>query len=757
MDVVVDPLGDQREDVELAVGELRERSGRARPRRAWASSVTACASAWSSTTSPAATARRACSTRSRPGALDEVAAGAVAQRGQRRVVVLRHRQHHDPHLGMVLGEPAVDLQPGAVGRGGRRAARTSGAASRDQVGTWSARCASPTSSMPSISLDRRRQAHAEHRVVVDDGDPQRRPRSLTAAPPGGGRGRGCRAGGWAATLTRCRRARRPARASPSARRRRRSPSSMPTPSSTTSMSTVGPVDDRQPAARGAGVAHDVGHRLGDDAVGRHLDRGRQLDRRGRQGEVDLERRRRTPRVNSATASTRPSWSSAVGRRSRTIRLTSTTSGVDLVGDAARAARGPGRARSASGDALELADRGAQPERHAGQRRARARRGGRAAAAAAPPRAPTRSPRSTGAGRRPGAPSRRPGRAARRARSRISLVAVAQRRAVAPSRRRGGRRPRRAGRARRRARASVGGPMAAPRCQPSGDAHVDGHGVEAQLALQAGDERRQQVVAGVGADVVDDAADDGQRVVAGAVHEAVDERAGRAGGPARRRRRWRRSRRRAATSGRCRRRAGRARRRRRCTRRRCRRPGRPTPADPPWDDAVERDPGVADAPRRSRRRRAAARSRAAKTAARRRRAREPPARRVEARRDDGQPGRDGAGRQPARQRVVGAATRRATTPQQGGRRRGRRRRRPRGHVATASSQVAARRRRRPTATTRRATGGGRPHRLDRAGRRDRGRSSHGTSAGEHAAPRAGGPSDRRRRASRQHRGRRCRPT
>ena len=55
----------------------------------------------------------------------------------------------------------------------------------------------------------------------------------------------------------------------------------------------------------------------------------------------------------------------------------------------------------------------------------------------------------------------------------------------------------------------------------GSADVDRHRVESKLALQAGGERRQQLVAGVGADVVDDAAHDLERIVAGTPHEPVD--------------------------------------------------------------------------------------------------------------------------------------------------------------------------------------------------------------------------------------------
>ena len=73
-----------------------------------------------------------------------------------------------------------------------------------------------------------------------------------------------------------------------------------------------------------GVAHDVGDRLGDDAVDARPRRPPAA--RGRAGGARGGARASSsnPRANSATAPTRPSWSSAVGRRSRTIRLTSTT-------------------------------------------------------------------------------------------------------------------------------------------------------------------------------------------------------------------------------------------------------------------------------------------------------------------------------------------------------------------------------------------------------------------------------------------------
>ena len=68
---------------------------------------------------------------------------------------------------------------------------------------------------------------------------------------------------------------------------------------------------------------------------------------------------------------------------------------------------------------------------------------------------------------------------------------------------------------------VRGRWAARRLTPPavGGPNVDRHRVEAKLALQAGGERRQQLIAGVGADVVDHAAHDLERVVAGTPDQA----------------------------------------------------------------------------------------------------------------------------------------------------------------------------------------------------------------------------------------------
>ena len=75
------PSATSREDVELTVGQLRERAG-----GGGAADLDqlgdGLGQSWSSTTSPAATARSGVLDPLGPGALHEVAAGAVAQRGE---------------------------------------------------------------------------------------------------------------------------------------------------------------------------------------------------------------------------------------------------------------------------------------------------------------------------------------------------------------------------------------------------------------------------------------------------------------------------------------------------------------------------------------------------------------------------------------------------------------------------------------------------------------------------------------------------
>ena len=170
--LVVEPLGDEHEDVELAVGELRERPRRARP-----AGVGELADRLGErlVEHDVAGGDRAQGVLDAlgPGPLDEVAAGAVAQRGERGVVVLRHRQHDDPHGGVVLGQPAVDLEAGGVGEPHveqHDVRRGVGDEVGDLVGALGL-----ADELDAVHLlDRRGEAHAEHRVVVDDRDPHRR-------------------------------------------------------------------------------------------------------------------------------------------------------------------------------------------------------------------------------------------------------------------------------------------------------------------------------------------------------------------------------------------------------------------------------------------------------------------------------------------------------------------------------------------------------------------------------------------------------
>ena len=101
--MVVEPFGDQTQHVELAVGQLGEGAIGGR-----ATSVGQRADGGGQlvvehdVTAGRHTQRVFDAFRS--GALDEVAAGAVAQRRQRGVVVLRHRQHDHLDVG-VVGRP----------------------------------------------------------------------------------------------------------------------------------------------------------------------------------------------------------------------------------------------------------------------------------------------------------------------------------------------------------------------------------------------------------------------------------------------------------------------------------------------------------------------------------------------------------------------------------------------------------------------------------------------------------------------------
>ena len=119
----------------------------------------------------------------------------------------------------------------------------------------------------------RHQAVAEYRVVVHDQDASWQ---LTTAP-GIGTGRAAMTVApmpvGRARPSASRRARRPARAWTRGRSRRVWESRSPTPSSVTSTRSQPSVQPRADnAARRMRVAHHIGHRLGDDAVRRDLDR-----------------------------------------------------------------------------------------------------------------------------------------------------------------------------------------------------------------------------------------------------------------------------------------------------------------------------------------------------------------------------------------------------------------------------------------------------------------------------------------------------
>ena len=204
---------------------------------------------------------------------------------------------------------------------------------------------------------------------------------------------------------------------------------------------------------------------------------------------------------------------------------------------------------------------------------------------------------------------------------------------------------------------------------TGSREVDGHEVEAELALETGHESREQVVARVGADVVDDALHDAERVVASAVHEAVDEaldpmpcglgdqrdRAGRGDEEPRRTVLAEQAPEPADET--------------RVHDARSRPPSAPTPGP---DAMSARDPTTsAGQPRPSPRRRATAPSPAA-GAPTRRRARERPVDEVEARRHDRQPRGDRAHEEPTIERIaVRAEDRAPVTAEQADSDRGRR--------------------------------------------------------------------------------------
>ena len=239
---------------------------------------------------------------------------------------------------------------------GRRRSRriTSGAASATRPATWST-CSALADELDAVHLlDRRGETHPEHRVVVDDGDADRRHGSSAGSLTWTRVPHGTLASTWTLPPSSLARSRIAARPTPSALRR------------VEADPVVGHVDlddragrDRQPAPRRAGVAHDVGDGLGDDAVGRHLDGGRQLDGLAGQGEVDLHVLAERARELGDGADE----PELVERRRAQVAddaLELDDDVVDLVGHALEQHRRR-RRRVDARRAGELADGGAQPE------------------------------------------------------------------------------------------------------------------------------------------------------------------------------------------------------------------------------------------------------------------------------------------------------------------------------------------------------------------------------------------------------------
>ena len=519
MVVVVEALGDELEDGELALGELRERPARASCRRTWASSVTACGQGVVEHDVAGGDGPQGVLDPLRPGALDEVAAGPVAQRRQRGVVVLRHRQHDHLDGRVVLGQPAVDLEPGAVDqadveehdvrRAPRRRARRPG---RRAGPRRRARCRpsrrSPRPGPSGTSGGRRRWRPAATPA-----------RSVTAAPPAAGRARGCRGGALA-------RQRHGAAELGGPLAHRRQPDAGACAAADAD-AVVDDVDldrraggDRQPAARGPGVAHDVRDGLGDDAVGRHLDGGRQVDRCRRQREVDLQLVAERP----GELGDRADEAELVERRRPQVAhdpLELDDDAVDLVGDAGEQRARRRRPRRPSTDRSSWRSGRAQPERDARQRRAQT-----VVQVASQPAPLLLAGRHDGQARsaQVGGQAHPADGQAERADELVEhlLVALAQRRAVLPADDEAPDRRRRGGAASTTRRWVVAGPVSAARCQPSATrrsmATASRRSSRWRLSTRAG--RRSSPESAPRWSTTRWTTASG--IVAGAVHEAVDE-------------------------------------------------------------------------------------------------------------------------------------------------------------------------------------------------------------------------------------------
>ena len=225
------------------------------------------------------------------------------------------------------------------------------------------------------------------------------------------------------------------------------------------------------------------------------------------------------RVNSPTASMRPSWSSAVGRRSRTTRFTSTTSAstssATRSSSSTRRCRALTRAASVRAGAPRCASPSDTPVNAGPSPSWRSRRKRRRSSS----RADTMETldRRSSAARRTH-PTARPSGPASSASTRSSRA-----RSDGPCSQPTTSRPTTSSRCCSSTTRSyvVAGPLAASRRQPSGVRTSIATASRRSSRCRLADERRQQFVAGIGADMVDDAAHDFQRVVAGTPHQPVD--------------------------------------------------------------------------------------------------------------------------------------------------------------------------------------------------------------------------------------------
>ena len=194
---VREPLRDEPEDLELALGQLVERRA-ARGRRArWLANRSSSrrVTVGASSASPAATTRIASSSSSAAHVLEEEAAGAGAHRLVDVLVEVERRQDQDARAGAgrrgSRGWPRCRRAPACGRPSGPRRARSARRA-RPPRAPFSA---SPTTSRSSRASRIMRKPRADERLVVDDEDADHAPAPsgsgrATAKPPLGPRARG---------------------------------------------------------------------------------------------------------------------------------------------------------------------------------------------------------------------------------------------------------------------------------------------------------------------------------------------------------------------------------------------------------------------------------------------------------------------------------------------------------------------------------------------------------------------------------------